>query len=185
MTKTKTTVAVVALGTALLALGACGRGKNPDFTVYDPKDQRIRDRYGTVTGQDGFTLFGNGGEKRRAQLADSGAGGGGIGVNAYLWRGALDTLNFMPLASADPFGGLIISDWYQPATTPDERVKVNVLILDRSLRADALKVSVFRQVRQGGGWADSSVDPATATGLEDKILTRARELRIASAEAAG
>lgn len=185
MTSTKTTSAAIAIGTVFLVLAGCGlRGENPEFTVYDPKEQRIRDRYGTVTGQDGFTLFGNGGSKRQAQL-EEGGGGGGIGVNAYLWRGALDTLNFMPLASADPFGGLIITDWYQPATTPEERVKVNVLIMDRSLRADAVKVSVFRQVRQGGGWADSAVDPSTGTGLEDKILTRARELRIASADAAG
>lgn len=183
MTSTKTISAAIA--TALLVLTGCGlRGENPEFTVYDPKDQRIRDRYGTVTGTDGFTLFGNGGGKRRAQLEES-AGGGGIGVNAYLWRGALDTLNFMPLASADPFGGLIITDWYQPASAPEERVKVNVLIMDRSLRADAVKVSVFRQTRQGAGWADSPVDPSTGTGLEDKILTRARELRIASADAAG
>ena len=113
------------------------------------------------------------------------AAAAGIGVNAYLWRGALETLDFLPLASADPFGGLIITDWYQPASTPDERLKVHVLILDRALRADAVKASVFRQVRKDGGWVDAAVDPATTTALEDKILTRARELRIASASAGG
>jgi hypothetical protein len=171
---------------ALLALplAGCGRGKNPEFTVYDKQDQRIRERYGTVTGTDGFTIFGSG-NRRRA--ADEGGGGGGIGVNAYLWRGALETINFMPLASADPFGGLIITDWYQPPEKPDERLKLHVLILDRALRADAVKVSVFRQTRQPGlaDWADQPVDPATATALEDKILTKARELRIASADAGG
>ena len=169
---------------AVLALAACGRGKNPEFTVYDPKDQRQRDQYGTVTGQDGFTIFGQG-SRRRAEAEGGGGGGGGIGVNAYIWRGALETINFMPLASADPFGGLIISDWYQPPERPDERLKLHVLILDRALRADAVKVSVFRQTRSGEGWVDALVDPQTATALEDKILTKARELRIASVDAEG
>jgi hypothetical protein len=169
----------VALLLALGLLAACGRGKNPEFTVYDPKDQRIRDRYGTFTGQDGFSLFGN--RNRNSAEAAAGDGSGGIGVNAYLWRGALETIDFMPLASADPFGGLIITDWYQPPEQQDERLKLHVLILDRSLRADAVKVSVFRQVRDGGGWIDASVDPQTARALEDKILTKARELRIAGA----
>ena len=122
-----------------------------------------------------------------AAAADAGGGGGGgIGVNAYLWRGALETINFMPLASADPFGGLIITDWYQPASAPDERLKVHVLILDRTLRADGVKVSVFRQLRDGRGeWVEEPVDPQTVTELEDKILTKARELRIASLDTTG
>jgi hypothetical protein len=169
----------VALLLALSLLAACGRGKNPEFTVYDPQDQRIRDRYGTFTGQDGFTLFG--GRNRSSAAAAGGDGSSGIGVNAYLWRGALETIDFMPLASADPFGGLIITDWYQPPEQQNERLKLHILILDRSLRADAVKVSVFRQVRDGGGWIDASVDPNTPRALEDKILTKARELRIASA----
>ena len=70
----------------------------------------------------------------------------------------------MPLASADPFGGLIITDWYQPAGLTDERLKVHVLILDRSLRADGVKVSVFRQLRDArGDWVDEPVDPKTVS----------------------
>ncbi len=167
-------------------LAACGvEGKNPDFTVFDPKEQRIRDRYGTIHGSDGVTLLST--EKPRPAGADDGGGGGGggIGVNAYLWRGTLETLDFMPIASADPFGGLIITDWYQPPESPSERLKLQVLIRDRVLRADGLKVAVFRQVREGDAWVDAAVDPATATSLEDKILTRARELRIASADTQG
>lgn len=177
------------LAAVCVALAGCGsmpRGENPEFTVYDPKDQRIRDRYGTITGNDGITLFSTSGSKRAGLGGEEeGAGSGGIGVNAYLWRGSLETLDFIPLASADPFGGLIITDWYQPANMPNERLKVHVLILDRALRADAVKVSVFRQERQGQAWVDSTVDPNTARGIEDRILTRARQLRIASAEATG
>lgn len=172
---------------ALLVLAGCSgtQSEMPEFTVFSPRDQRIRDRGGTFLGTDGITLFGSGKSSQQAS-AEGGGGGGGIGVNAYLWRGALETLNFMPLASADPFGGLIITDWYQPASTPDERLKVHVLILDRALRADAVEVSVFRQQRTANGeWIEKPVDPQTSVELEDKILTKARELRIAGLEATG
>jgi hypothetical protein len=103
-----------------------------------------------------------------------------LGVNSYLWRATLDTLNFMPLASADPVGGIVISDWYAAPDKPDEHMKVTVYILDRRLRADAVKVSVFRQVRATNGWADAQVNPDTGIKLENAILSRAREIRLAT-----
>lgn len=103
-----------------------------------------------------------------------------LGVNSYLWRATLDTLNFMPLASADPVGGVVISDWYAAPDKPDEHMKVTVYILDRRLRADALKVSVFRQVRNMAGWSDAQVNPDTGIKLENAILARARELRLST-----
>lgn len=104
-----------------------------------------------------------------------------LGVNSYLWHASLDTLRFMPLASADPFGGVIITDWYSTPQDPNERLKVTVYILDRRLRADGIKVAVFRQTKTAsGGWADAPTNPDTANKLEDAILTRARELRLAS-----
>jgi Domain of unknown function (DUF3576) len=102
------------------------------------------------------------------------------GINAYLWRGALDTLSFMPFASADPFGGVIITDWYQPPTTAGERFKVTAAILGPEMRADALNLSVFRQVQQGGAWVDAPVQPNIATDLAGKVLARARALRSAA-----
>ncbi|HEY1096240.1 MAG TPA: DUF3576 domain-containing protein [Alphaproteobacteria bacterium] len=109
---------------------------------------------------------------------DKGNVASGISVNAYLWRASLDTLSFMPIANADPFGGTIITDWYSPPATPKERVKVNVFILDRTLRADGIKVSVFRQIANGNSWKDATVNPKTISDLEDTILTRARQLRV-------
>jgi len=103
-----------------------------------------------------------------------------LGVNSYLWRATLDTLNFMPLASADPVGGVVISDWYAAPDKPDEHVKVTVYILDKRLRADAVKVSVFRQVRNANGWADAAVNADTGIKLENAILARARELRLST-----
>jgi hypothetical protein len=101
----------------------------------------------------------------------------GLVVNKYLWRGALETVGFMPLASADPFGGVIVTDWYSPPTTTGERFKATVYVLGRELRSDGVKVTLFRQTRDADGWADAQVNPATATDIENKILARARELR--------
>lgn len=103
-----------------------------------------------------------------------------LGVNSYLWHASLDTLSFMPLQSEDPFGGVILTDWYSSPQTPNERVKVTVYILDRRLRADGLKIAVFRQTKSNEGWVDVTVNPDTATKLTDAILTRARELRLAT-----
>jgi hypothetical protein len=98
-------------------------------------------------------------------------------VNGYLWRASLDSLAFIPLASADPFGGVIISDWYNPPETPNERFKLVVRISDRELHADSLHVSAFRQIHQNNLWIDASVAPRTARDIENTILTRAREIR--------
>ncbi len=128
----------------------------------------------SIFGPEGLLLFGN---------SDRGGDQGtAIPVNGYLWRASLDTLSFMPLASADPFGGVIITDWYTPPESANERFKMTVYILTRELRADGLRVAVFRQLSNGdGAWLDAEVNSATRVGLEDAILTRARELRMASA----
>lgn len=167
-------------GTLLLAsLGACSWG-DPD-TVYPESDNRRAtgnsyessyEKYGSVFGEGGANVLGddNG----------NGASGSGIDVNSYLWRASLDTISFMPLASADPFGGVIITDWYSPPESGSERFKVTVYILGRDLRADGVRASVFRQVHNGNGaWADAKVEDSTAVDLENAILTRARQLRVA------
>jgi hypothetical protein len=100
-----------------------------------------------------------------------------IGVNAYLWRAALDTLSFAPLAQADANSGVIVTDWYQNPNTPGDRVKVTASILDRDLRADALRVAASRQVLRNGQWVDAPVTAATVQRLEEIILTKARDLR--------
>lgn len=108
-------------------------------------------------------------------------GSGGIAVNSYLWRATLDSISFMPLASADPFGGVIITDWYAPPETPNERFKITIYVLDRDLRADGIRAAVFKQRRDvNGNWVDSPVDAKTDSDLENAILTRARQLRLAS-----
>jgi hypothetical protein len=104
-----------------------------------------------------------------------------IGVNGYLWRATLDTLSFMPLASADPYGGVVITDWYTNPEKPDERFKCTVYILDARLRADGLNVAVFKQNKDAAGnWIDAPSASQTETDIENAILTRARQLRLSN-----
>lgn len=174
---------VFALSGALV-LGACEGGIAPIDDPDTPDPFQSRRGYdqpsGSIFSGDGegidiFGLFGSGSGKGTA-----GGGGGGIGVNNYLWRASLDTISFMPLASADPFGGVIITDWYTPPETPAERFKMNVYILGRQLRADGVRVAVFRQNRASGGWIDATVTKKTSVNLENEILNRARQLRFAA-----
>lgn len=147
---------------------------SPEYATNRGAPGSTRSPEGGIFGPGGISLFGGG---RNEEL--DGGGGSGIAVNAHLWRASLDTVSFMPLASADPFGGVIITDWYAPADTPNERFKVTILILRRELRADGVRANVFRQVRgEDGGWQDTATDPQTAVDLENSILTRARELRV-------
>lgn len=159
-------VKVLIAASAALSVTACGSNKKADTA---PGSFRTGD---IESGGLGFSLGG--------RNNNSSAGQSGIGVNSFLWRATLDTMNFMPLSSADPFGGVIITDWYSNPQTPNERFKLTVYILDTRLRADGLKVNVFRQVNANGAWSDAAADPQTGIDIENAILTRARQLRIAT-----
>ena len=165
-------------------LGACSRveGIIPEGEAKYPtgldRSTTGEDIYGereSVFGSDGLSIFG--GKKK-----DADDGSTGIGVNTYLWRASLDTVSFMPLASADPFGGVIITDWYASEDNPNERFKVNVFILDKQLVSNGIKVKIFRQAISRGGWKDQAVAEETERQMEDAILTRARQLRVAALE---
>ena len=106
-----------------------------------------------------------------------------IGVNGFLWRASLDTMGFMPLLTADPFGGVINYDWYTDAQAPNERFKATVFILDTRLRADALNVTITKEIKGAdGAWAPAPVAAQTETDLENAILTKARQLNLAHAD---
>ena len=165
---------LLAIGLAAVFLAGCGLQGEQDFPEGDNRggqEDKAKET-GFVFGQEGLYLFG--GEDDQAP-----GDGTGIGVNSFLWRASLDTISFMPLNSADPFGGVIITDWYSPPEVPNERFKVNVFILGRQLRADGIKASVFRQQQVASNlWQDSPVQEETVTDLENAILARARQLRI-------
>ncbi len=160
----------------VLPLAACANSRMATDEELMNTEERRKARIGKLFGEDTLT-FGPG---KKDSPAESG-GGGGIAVNGYLWRASLDTMSFMPLSSADPFGGVIITDWYVAPESPNERFKVQIYILDRQLRANGLRVTVFRQERDYfGGWTSAVVNPDTQIELENAILTRARQLRIDS-----
>lgn len=132
----------------------------------------------------GCSIFGSG-TSTQAKATANYAGTeetGGIGVNAYLWRAALDTVDFMPLASADPWGGVIVTDWYANPAKPDERFKVTVYILDTRLRADGISAAVFKETNANGQWATAPVSSDTNVALENAILSKARQLRLSQLE---
>ena len=159
---------------ALSALVACDKfddGADPTY----PKQQEKTVTAGTSSVHSGS----NGGSLIGDLFAEDETNVLMVAVNGYLWRASLDTLSFMPLSSADPFGGVIITDWYSPPETPGERFKVTAYILDRALRSDGIRVSVFRQaLMEAGNWADVSVHEGLASDLENTILSRARELKV-------
>jgi Domain of unknown function (DUF3576) len=169
------------LGVFILGFGlqGCGgiKGGEAKYPSGLDRSQTGGDIYGereSILGEGGLAIFG--GKDKKAQ-------DNGIGVNSFLWRASLDTVSFMPLASADPFGGVIITEWYSAPETPDERVKLNILILGRELKADGVNVKTFRQQRtRNGDWADAPVAEETNRALEDTVLTRARQMRIAGLE---
>ena len=108
-------------------------------------------------------------------------GGIGIGVNAFLWRASLDVVSSWPVSSADPFGGVIITDWYAPPETPRERFKFNIFILGRALRADGVRVSIFKQIMNARGeWQQAVLQSDTEVSVENAILTRAQHFRAGS-----
>ena len=179
---------LILVAAAALALTACGADLSNKGTVY-PESKRVRkggsDAYDTsvdksVFGGTGINLFGPSSEDEGA----SGVGSG-IAVNSFLWRAALDTVSFMPLSSADPFGGVILTDWYSPSETPNERFKLNIFILDRQLRADGLRVAAFKEIEKDKTWRSATMDKTTTSNIENRILERARELRLAAAALGG
>ncbi len=162
---------------SLFALIGCGQtvkteAKYPTGADRASTGSDIYKKPDTIWGK-GKTLFGG-----HDKEADDGSTG--VSVNSFLWRASLDTVSFMPLASADPFGGVILTDWYTAPETPNERYKVNVFILGKQLRSDGVRVRVFKQVSRKGTWFDTEVAPDMGLQMEDAILTRARQLRSAA-----
>lgn len=161
-----------------LAVSGCGGSQNPEPI---PKGPAGRSAQGSVFGDEGASVsnissggaFGLGEEEQ----------GEGIPVNKFLWQASLDTLTFLPLASTDPFTGVIATDWGAAPNRPNERFKVTAYMLSPALAASSLRVAVYREVRSPEGlWVPAAVDPDTPRKLEDAILTRARQIRIADLE---
>ncbi len=160
----------------LFLISACaGPLKTSDPNI-PPDKSTSKDRMYTNQKGSKESIFGEGGILGSGKNS-SGGDGSGVGVNSFLWRATLDTISFMPVTSADPFGGVIITDWHASNVSPDERFKMNIYILGRQLRADGVRVSIFRQVLQNQVWRDAKIPQGAAAKIEDAVLTRARQLR--------
>lgn len=155
---------------SVLCVMSCEGATVPDLQTIDGETVDM-DKRNTVFGGEGIK-FGDDGVSVGGKEQST-----GIGVNAYLWRATLDTMSVWPITSADPFGGVVITDWYAPPNASNERFKMNIYILDRSLRADGVRVSVFKQIMKKTGWVDVVVSKNVATQLENAILQRARQFR--------
>jgi uncharacterized lipoprotein len=158
-----------ALMLSIASLAGCAQ-QNSEVSHEYPKtwEERQKADMGKLTGSDGFVIAGGSSSK---------ASNKGIGVNAYLWGATLDFIHKMPLASADPFGGIIMTDWYQVPNQQDVRYKLNVYILGSEMRSDSLRVRVTKHViLQDGLWHEVDAD-SLAAEIEDKILLRAREIK--------
>ncbi|HEY0214013.1 MAG TPA: DUF3576 domain-containing protein [Paenirhodobacter sp.] len=93
-----------------------------------------------------------------------------VSVNKYLWNASLDVLNFLPIQSVDPFSGLIVTGYGTPPGG-GRAYRATIHITDPALDARSLKIALESK----GG----AVSPDTVRAVEDAILTRARQMRIA------
>jgi hypothetical protein len=184
----ETPARLVAMAAAVVLVSACDGGNYAQDKDSAPKSGPSRE----FDPNSDDTIFGAGGVSVGNLSGGSVSGilGGGAGdqkarlpVNKYLWQGALDTLSFLPLASTDPFTGVIATEWGSTPEAPGERFKVTAYILNPGLSAASLKVAVFRELRTDAGlWTPAPVSADTARQLEDAILVRARQIRIAGLE---
>ncbi len=165
---------IIVLSILILIQGCSGITPDENQSFPESTEDARRAKRGKISGEGGIKLFDS-----SSSEDDSSSG---IGVNSFLWRASLDALSFAPLSSVDPLGGVIITEWYEDPAAKGEKFKINVIILGKKLRADGLRVSVFKKANNNGVWEDAPISTDLNRQLEDKILTRARELRIKSAQ---
>ena len=150
------------------------------FNSATNKDLAMRDA--TTRLQTGGGLFGKKGlsldvfgdeSEQRVQY-----GAIGMPINPYLWKASLETISFMPLASADPFGGTIITDWYTSASNENERCKLNIFINGSDLKTENLKVSSFCQIYKNQKWINIKNNVQDNIKIENAILNKAKKIRL-------
>jgi len=133
---------------------------------------------GGLLGNKGLSIEGIlGGDKEDEPKTQSSVN---MSVNIFLWRASLDTISFMPLNSADPVGGTILTDWYSTSGNESERCKLNIFILGKNLKAQNLKVNSFCQEYKNSIWVNKEIDIESNTKIENAILNKAKKIRLQS-----
>ena len=151
---------------------AVNSANNKDFAMRDAETRLSTG--GGLFGNDGLTLFGNKEEK----VSGGGFATIGMPVNPYLWSASLETLSFIPLNSADPFGGTIFTDWYSSESNENERCKINVFIKGAELKTQNLRVSSFCEVFKNSKWVGIGTNNQDNISLENAILNKAKKLKL-------
>lgn len=154
----------------LWLLSACSGDVTHDYHPQTAEEHREDDMKSIVTKSDEPIIIYGGKSK-------SGGGEGSGVAGSYLWRAALESISFMPLASSDSHGGTIITDWYSSPSTPNERFKFNILILSSDLQIGSIKVNAFRQLNTMGQWRSAEISKEIPRNIEDNILRKAISLR--------
>lgn len=162
-------------GTAMTAGCSLTADEKQDYPEYSAREW-YRERWAKLEGGD-ETVFGElslGGDKKAQR---GGAVGNSSTVNYFLWRATLETLDLGPLESADPFGGVVITDWFTLEEEPDSQYRVTAYILGRELRTDNIKVALYVKSRNGAGVVTKRGSKTAETKLENVILAKARDIR--------
>ena len=153
MAKLTKTLRMTTCAALIGTLSACGiSGSNPFGSI------------GSLGGS-----FGGGGEPATQQAART-RGAENVAVNRYLWAASLDVLSFLPVQSVDPFTGVIVMGYGTPPGG-SRAYRATIYITDPALDARSLNVALL--TRSGPAAAE------TTRAIEDAILSRARQLRIA------
>ncbi len=135
-------------------------------------ENRLRSGGGLFGKKGGVDLLGQ--NKQTASI------GVGMPINPYLWKASLETISFMPLSSADPFAGLIITDWYSQNNT-NERCKINIFIRGVELKTSNLKVNSFCQtLSDTNNWISDETDIEINAQIENAILNKAKKLKLST-----
>ena len=144
-----------------------------DLAMSDAQN-RLRTGGGLLGKTANFSFLENG-EEASSQITSL-----GMPISPYLWKASLETINFMPLSSTDPFAGTIITDWYTSETGQGERCKLNIFINGKDLKTENLKVSSFCQILKKNQWVNLPSKNEDNTKLENVILNKAKKLKLTS-----
>ncbi|MBD1147760.1 DUF3576 domain-containing protein [Pelagibacterales bacterium SAG-MED31] len=129
---------------------------------------------GGLFGKEGFQIMGD----KKSSEGSNGFTSVGMPINPYLWSASLETLSFIPLSSADPFGGTIFTDWYSSEVNENERCKINVFISGAELRTQNLRVSSFCEIFKNNKWVGVKTNTQDNIDLENAILNKAKKLKL-------
>ena len=154
------------------------------FNSATNKDLAMRDAETRL--QSGGGLFGKGGISLGGVIGgdnqgqNTSAGVVAMSVNPFLWRAALETIDFMPLSSADQIGGTIITDWYSTSGNEKERCKLNIFITGINLKTENLRVVSFCQEFKNPTWVNKETEKENNIKIENAILNKAKKLKLQS-----